>query len=152
MAAGGINDHLSGGFSRYSVDERWAVPHFEKMLYDNGQLVRLYADAYRMTGKHSWRSVFEETIAYVLRDMTHQDGGFYASEDADSEGEEGKFYVWTPAQVMAVLGESDGTVACRAFGVTERGNFENGTTVLYRAVELDAQEEAGLGSLREKAP
>ncbi len=150
MAAGGINDHLGGGFSRYSVDERWAVPHFEKMLYDNGQLVRLYADAYRMTGKHSWRRVFEETIAYVLRDMTHPDGGFYASEDADSEGEEGKFYVWTPAQVMAVLGESDGTVACRAFGVTERGNFENGTTVLYRAVELDALEEAGLGSLREK--
>ncbi len=150
MAAGGIYDHLGGGFARYSVDERWAVPHFEKMLYDNGQLVKLYADAYRVTGKRSWRRVFDETIAYVLRDMTHPDGGFYASEDADSEGEEGKFYVWTPAEVQAVLGESDGTSACRAYGVTERGNFEHGTTVLYRAVELDVLEEARLEGLSEK--
>ena len=150
MAAGGIYDHLGGGFARYSVDERWAVPHFEKMLYDNGQLVKLYADAYRATGKRSWRLVFEETITYVLRDMTHPDGGFYASEDADSEGEEGKFYVWTPAEVKTVLGESDGAIACRAYGVTERGNFEHGTTVLYRAVELDVLEEARLEGLRDK--
>ena len=150
MAAGGIYDHLGGGFARYSVDERWAVPHFEKMLYDNGQLTTLYADAYRVTGKRFWRRVFEETITYVLRDMTHPDGGFYASEDADSEGKEGTFYVWTPAEVKAVLGGSDGAIACRAYGVTERGNFEHGTTVLSRAVELDALEEAHLEGLRDK--
>jgi len=150
MAAGGIYDHVGGGFARYSVDERWAVPHFEKMLYDNGQLVKLYADAYRLTGNRAWRRVFEETIAYVLRDMTHPEGGFYASEDADSEGEEGKFYVWTPSEVKAVLGDKDGTIACRAYGITERGNFEHGTTVLHRAVELDPLEEARLAGLRDK--
>jgi uncharacterized protein len=150
MAAGGIYDHLGGGFARYSVDERWAVPHFEKMLYDNGQLVKLYADAYRLTGNRKWRRVFEESIAYVLRDMTLPEGGFYASEDADSEGEEGKFYVWTPSEVQAVLGDPDGATACRAYGVTDRGNFEHGTTVLYRAVELDPLEEARLAGLRDK--
>ena len=150
MAAGGIYDHLGGGFARYSIDERWAVPHFEKMLYDNGQLVKLYDDAYRVTGKRSWRHVFEQSIAYVLRDLTHPDGGFYASEDADSEGEEGTFYVWTPAQMEAVLGEFDAAIACRAYGVTATGNFEHGATVLYRAVELDALEEARLESLREQ--
>ena len=102
MAAGGIYDHVGGGFARYSVDERWAVPHFEKMLYDNGQLVKLYADAYRLTGNRAWRRVFEETIA------------------------------------------------CRAYGITERGNFEHGTTVLHRAVELDPLEEARLAGLRDK--
>jgi len=131
MADGGIYDHLGGGFARYSVDERWAVPHFEKMLYDNGQLVKLYADAYRLTGNQKWRRVFEDSIAYVLRDMTHagagrDGGGFYASEDADSEGEEGKFYVWTPTAVNAVLGKQDGEIACRAYGVSEQGNFEHG--------------------------
>lgn len=128
MAAGGIYDHLGGGFARYSVDERWAVPHFEKMLYDNGQMVKLYADAYRLTGNRKWKRIFEETIAYVLRDMTHPEGGFYASEDADSEGEEGKFYVWTPAEAKVVLGDTDGATACRAYGVTERGNFEHGVS------------------------
>ena len=150
MAAGGIYDHLGGGFARYSVDERWDVPHFEKMLYDNGQLVKLYADAYRLTGNRKWRRVFEESIAYVLRDMTHPEGGFYASEDADSEGEEGKFYAWTPTEVRAVLGDTDGAIACRAYGVTEQGNFEHGATVLHRRVELDPLEEAHLAGLREK--
>jgi uncharacterized protein YyaL (SSP411 family) len=150
MAAGGIYDHLGGGFARYSVDETWSVPHFEKMLYDNGQLVKLYADAYRVTGHARWKRVFEESIAYVLRDMTHPEGGFYASEDADSEGEEGKFYAWTPAGVQAVLGDVDGAIACRAYGITERGNFEHGTTVLHRAVELDPREERRLEGLREK--
>jgi uncharacterized protein YyaL (SSP411 family) len=150
MAAGGLYDHLGGGFARYCVDERWAVPHFEKMLYDNGQLVKLYADAYRATGKPDWRRVFEETIDYTLRDMTHPEGGFYASEDADSEGEEGKFYVWTPAQVQSVLGAPDAALACRAFGVTATGNFEHGSTVLHRAAALDAAEEAQLAGLRDK--
>ncbi|MGH8355173.1 MAG: thioredoxin domain-containing protein, partial [Pseudomonas sp.] len=150
MAAGGLYDHLGGGFARYCVDERWAVPHFEKMLYDNGQLVKLYADAYRATGKPAWRRVFEETIDYIRRDMTHPEGGFYASEDADSEGEEGKFYVWTPAQVQAVLGAADAALACRAYGVSAAGNFEHGSTVLYRATTLDAVEEAQLAGLRDK--
>jgi uncharacterized protein len=149
MAAGGIHDHVGGGFARYSVDERWAVPHFEKMLYDNGQLVKLYADAYRLTGRARYRRVFEDTIAYVLRDMTHPEGGFYASEDADSEGEEGKFYVFTAAEMRAILGEADGAFACRAYGVTEGGNFEHGATVLSREVELDALEEARLAGLRD---
>ena len=150
MAAGGLYDHLGGGFARYCVDESWAVPHFEKMLYDNGQLVKLYADAWRVTGKPAWRRVFEETIDYILRDMTHPEGGFYASEDADSEGEEGKFYVWTPSQVQAVLGDPDATLACRAYGVTATGNFEHGTTVLHRAATLDAAQEAHLAGLRDK--
>ncbi|MGU7774718.1 thioredoxin domain-containing protein [Burkholderia sp. MR1-5-21] len=149
MAAGGIYDQLGGGFARYSVDPHWTVPHFEKMLYDNGQLVKLYSDAYRLTGKRAWRHIVEETLAYVLRDMTHPDGGFYAGEDADSEGEEGKFYVWTPAEIKAVLGESEGTLACRAYGVTEHGNFDHGATVLHRAVEEDAQ-EAQLAGWRER--
>ncbi|WP_455285347.1 thioredoxin domain-containing protein [Cupriavidus necator] len=150
MAAGGIHDQLGGGFARYSVDERWAVPHFEKMLYDNGQLVTLYANAYRLTGKQAWRRVFEGTIAYILRDMTHPDGGFYAGEDADSEGEEGRFYVWTAAEVKAVLGESEGALACRAYGVTEGGNFEAGRSVLHRAVPLTTLEEARLEGWRER--
>ncbi|RDJ98892.1 thioredoxin domain-containing protein [Paraburkholderia lacunae] len=150
MAAGGIYDQLGGGFARYSVDARWAVPHFEKMLYDNGQLVKLYADAYRLTGKEAWRRVVEETIGYVLRDMTHPGGGFYAGEDADSEGQEGKFYVWTVAGIEAVLGDSDGAMACQAYGVTEHGNFEHGATVLQRAVELDALQAACLAGWRER--
>lgn len=150
MAAGGIHDQLGGGFARYSVDERWGVPHFEKMLYDNGQLVALYANAYRLTGKPSWRRVFENTIAYILRDMTHPDGGFYAGEDADSEGAEGRFYVWTPAEVKAVLGDSEGARACLAYGVTDRGNFEHGTSVLHRAAALDALDEARLEDWRER--
>jgi len=149
MAAGGIYDHLGGGFARYSVDERWAVPHFEKMLYDEGQLAKLYADAYRLTGAAAWRRIAEETCDYVLRDMTHPDGGFFASEDADSEGEEGKFYVFLPAQVREVLGD-DAQLFNRAYGVTERGNFEHGTTVLYRAAQLEPLEEAKLAGLREK--
>lgn len=150
MAAGGIHDQLGGGFARYSVDERWAVPHFEKMLYDNGLLVKLYADAYRLTGKQAWRRVFEGTIAYILRDMTHPDGGFYAGEDADSEGEEGRFYAWTPAEVKAVLGESEGALACRAYGVTDGGNFAPGRSVLHRAVTLPALEEARLEGWRNR--
>ena len=148
MRAGGIYDHLGGGFARYSVDERWAVPHFEKMLYDNGQLVRLYADGYRLTGDASWRLVLDETIEYALRDLAHPLGAFFASEDADSEGEEGRFYVWTPEQVVAVLGEQDGAFACRVLGVTAHGNFEGGRSVLHRAVEPDAADEGRFADAR----
>jgi uncharacterized protein YyaL (SSP411 family) len=148
MAAGGIYDQLGGGFARYSVDERWAVPHFEKMLYDNAQLVRLYADGYRLTGQPSWRRVFEESIEYVLRDLAHPAGGFFASEDADSEGEEGRFYVWTPQQVAAVVGDQEGPFACRALGITAAGNFEHGRSVPCRPLELEGAELTRLQGLR----
>ncbi|HEY5960539.1 MAG TPA: thioredoxin domain-containing protein [Polyangiaceae bacterium] len=149
MARGGIYDHLGGGFARYSVDEFWAVPHFEKMLYDNGQLIKLYADAYRISAKPAWRRVIDETIEYVLRDLSHPDGGFFSSEDADSEGEEGKFYVWTPAQIHAALGAEDGALFCRAYGVTEHGNFEHQATVLHRVPEVMVDEEHLLQLRRE---
>jgi hypothetical protein len=148
MGHGGIYDQLGGGFARYSVDERWAVPHFEKMLYDNGQLVRLYADAYRLTGKPFLRRIFEESIEYVVRDLSHPLGGFFASEDADSEGEEGRFYVWTPAQINEALGPQDGAFACRVLGVTDAGNFEGGRTVPYRALDLEPADQARFDSLR----
>jgi len=150
MAAGGIQDHLGGGFSRYSVDERWDVPHFEKMLYDNGQLVKLYADAYRHTRRPQWRRVFEDAIGYVLRDLRHPEGGFFASEDADSAGEEGAFYAWSPQEVRAVLGDDEALFACHAFGVFQRGNFSNGRSVLQRNAVLDAADLAHLEPLRRR--
>jgi uncharacterized protein YyaL (SSP411 family) len=150
MAAGGIYDHLGGGFARYSVDERWAVPHFEKMLYDNAQLVKLYADGYRLTQRASWRQVFEESCAYVLRDLRHPDGAFFASEDADSEGEEGRFYAWSAQEIVAALGPEDGAFAVRAYGVTAAGNFEHGRSVLHRGAVLEASESARLAEVRER--
>jgi uncharacterized protein len=124
MAGGGIYDQLGGGFHRYSVDEYWLVPHFEKMLYDNALLSRLYLEAYQATGDDFFRRVAEETLDYVLRDMTSPEGGFYSAEDADSEGEEGMFYVWTPEEVEASLDPEDARLAMRFWDVTERGNFE----------------------------
>ncbi|HET7480547.1 MAG TPA: thioredoxin domain-containing protein [Rubrobacteraceae bacterium] len=124
MANGGIYDQLGGGFARYSVDEYWLVPHFEKMLYDNALLSRLYLEAYEATGDPFYRRIAEETLDYVLRDMTSEEGGFYAAEDADSEGVEGKFYVWTPGEVEAALDPEDAKLALRYWDVTERGNFE----------------------------
>ncbi len=150
MAAGGIQDHLGGGFARYSVDERWDVPHFEKMLYDNGQLVKLYADAYRHTGRAQWRQVFEDAITYVLRDLRHPEGGFFASEDADSGGEEGAFYTWRPEEVRAVLGDEAALFACHALGVFARGNFTDGRSVLQRNAALDDADLAHLTPLRRR--
>ncbi len=124
MANGGIYDHLGGGFARYSVDDHWLVPHFEKMLYDNAILARVYTDAYRITGKEFYRRVAEETLDWVLREMTAPVGAFYSALDADSEGHEGKFYVWTPAEVTAVLGEEDGRLFASYYDVTTGGNFE----------------------------
>ena len=124
MAQGGIYDHLGGGFHRYSVDAKWLVPHFEKMLYDNAQLVRAYADLYKVTREPLFKSVIEETVTYLLREMFQPEGGFYSTQDADSEGEEGKFFVWTVGEVNRLIGEADGEIFCRIFDVTEEGNFE----------------------------
>ncbi|MFV1968518.1 MAG: thioredoxin domain-containing protein [Pirellulaceae bacterium] len=124
MARGGIYDHLAGGFARYSVDERWLVPHFEKMLYDNALLTGAYLDGYRATGNEDYRRVARETLDYVLEYMTDPEGGFHSTEDADSEGEEGKFYVWTPAEVEQVLGKEKAERFCDAYDVTSVGNFE----------------------------
>jgi uncharacterized protein YyaL (SSP411 family) len=147
MADGGLFDHLGGGFHRYSTDERWLVPHFEKMLYDNALLTRVYLDAYLVTGHERHARVARETLDYVLRDMTQPDGGFSSAEDADSEGEEGIFYVWRPDELREHLGDEDAALAMKAWGVTEAGNFE-GRNILHRAVDLAAlAKETG----REKA-
>jgi uncharacterized protein len=123
MAAGGMYDQLGGGFARYSVDEKWLVPHFEKMLYDNAQLIHLYLDAYLVSGEKRHADVARDIIRYVLRDMTHRDGGFFSAEDADSEGKEGKFYAWTKAELEKLLTKEEAEVAIKYFGITEQGNF-----------------------------
>ena len=160
MAAGGIYDHLGGGFARYSVDERWLVPHFEKMLYDNALLVGTYLDAYLATASRvgpavgstepahqevtggpalaeeslshptGYEAVIRQTCDYILRDMTDTEGGFHSTEDADSEGEEGKFYVWTPREIEAVLGHEAAVRFCYVYDVSDQGNFEHGKSIL----------------------
>lgn len=135
MAYGGMYDQLGGGFHRYSVDARWLIPHFEKMLYDNAQLAVAYFEAFRATGNPFYERIGREILDYVLRDMTDNKGGFHSAEDADSEGEEGKFYVWTPEQVIGVLGDNPGKMFCDYYGVTSGGNFENNTSVLHIRVE-----------------
>ncbi|MBI2308080.1 MAG: thioredoxin domain-containing protein [Rhodocyclales bacterium] len=125
MAAGGLYDHLGGGFARYSVDERWEIPHFEKMLYDNGPLLALYADAWALTGDELFRRVVEETAAWAMREMQLADGGYCASLDADSEGEEGRFYVWTPESAHALLTPAEYAVAAAHYGLDGPPNFEN---------------------------
>ena len=132
MAAGGIHDQLGGGFHRYSVDAEWLVPHFEKMLYDNALLSRIYLLAYQATGVEEYRDVATRAIDYVLRDLASPAGGFCAAEDADSEGEEGRYYVWSLDEVLAICGEDIGPVAARHFGVTAAGNFE-GANILHVA-------------------
>jgi uncharacterized protein len=130
MARGGIYDQVGGGFSRYSTDDEWLVPHFEKMLYDNALLSRAYLEAYQVTGKEEYARTAREIFTYLFRDMTDKEGGFYSAEDADSEEEEGKFYVWTPAELKKTLGDKDGTDFCKLYGVTEGGNFE-GHNILH---------------------
>jgi uncharacterized protein YyaL (SSP411 family) len=137
MARGGIYDQVGGGFSRYSVDEHWLVPHFEKMLYDNALLARLYLEAYQATGKDLYRRTATETLDYLLRDMRSPEGGIYSAEDADSEGVEGKFYVWAPEELEAALGAEDARIAAAYWGVTERGNFE-GKNILNLPREPEA--------------
>ena len=152
MASGGIYDQLGGGFHRYSTDARWLVPHFEKMLYDNALLARVYTHAWQVTGRPLYRRIVEETLDYVLREMTadypasaHKDGceetsGFFSAQDADSEGEEGKFFVWTPEEVTSVLGDEAGEVFCHYFDVTPGGNFE-GKSILNVKMDVGTAAE-----------
>ena len=132
MASGGIYDHVGGGFARYSVDNFWMVPHFEKMLYDQAGLVRAYVHAWQVTGEPRYRQVVEETVGYVLRDLRSPEGGLYSAEDADSEGEEGKFYVWRHDELVDVAGAE----AAAWYGATKAGNFE-GANILHRPVRGD---------------
>ena len=149
MSRGGIHDQVGGGFHRYSVDARWAVPHFEKMLYDNALLAPVYLHAYQVSGRDDLLEVCTRTLDYMARELRLSGGGFAASQDADSPGGEGAFFVWTPAQLREALGDDDGTLAARVFGVVDGGNFEHGTTVLSmpyplaqvaRSMSLDEQD------------
>ena len=124
MARGGIQDQVGGGFSRYSTDEKWLVPHFEKMLYDNALLLLAYLNAYQMTRKETYGYIARRTADYILRDLTDPEGGFYCGQDADSDGVEGKYYCFTPAESRAALGEADGSAFCQDYGISKRGNFE----------------------------
>ena len=142
MAQGGMYDLLAGGFARYSVDDAWRVPHFEKMLYDNGQLVPLYLTAFQRTGQAHYARIAAETLDYVLREMTLDSGGFAASQDADSEGVEGKFYAWTPAQIREAVGIVDGLRVSMLLEVTDDGTFEHGTSVLRLTTPLEELEAA----------
>ncbi|HEY6731722.1 MAG TPA: thioredoxin domain-containing protein [Solirubrobacterales bacterium] len=146
MLAGGIYDQLGGGFARYSVDAIWLVPHFEKMLYDNALLARAYLHGWQELRHDRYRRVCEETLDWMLREMRGPEGGFYSALDADSEGEEGRFYVWTPAQIRAVLGEGAEPIL-EYYGVTEEGNFE-GASVLHLAGGASAPEPPGLAEAR----
>jgi uncharacterized protein len=130
MARGGMHDQIGGGFHRYSTDRIWLVPHFEKMLYDNAQLAIAYLDAFRISRDPEFRNVARKTLDYVLREMTDESGGFYSATDADSEGEEGTFFVWTREEIENLLGKEEGDLVCRYFGVTAEGNFE-GKNILH---------------------
>lgn len=150
MYRGGIYDHLGYGFSRYAVDQQWLVPHFEKMLYDNALLALAYLETYQVTGNKEYAKIAEEIFHYVLRDMTSSEGGFYSAEDADSEGEEGKFYVWTPDQIEEVLGEEEGALFCEYYHITEGGNFEHGRSILHRIGQSDERVAARWGISEEE--
>ena len=147
MANGGLYDQLGGGFHRYSVDAQWLVPHFEKMLYDNALLTVAYCDAFQLTRKPLYTRIVSETLDYILRDMTDSSGGFHSAEDADSEGEEGKFYVWSPDEIMSVLGPQDAKMFCDYFDASNEGNFEHQRSILH--VRVATAEFAGRYSLNE---
>ncbi len=137
MASGGIYDHLGGGFARYSVDRHWLVPHFEKMAYDQAMLGRCYLHAWQVTGDARWRQVLDETLGHVLGVLCDPAGGIRSSEDADSEGEEGRFYLWTRGQFDDVLGPERGATAADWYGVTAGGHLAGGRSVLHRPVRGD---------------
>ncbi len=137
IAEGGIYDHLGGGFARYSVDPDWRVPHFEKMLYDQGQLLAAYADAYRLSDEEWLATTIRKTIDYMERDLLDSSGLFYSAEDADSEGEEGTFYVWTMGELRNVLSQAEFEAVRHRYGITEEGNFEHGKNVLHTTASVD---------------
>ena len=142
MARGGMYDQLGGGFHRYSVDAQWLVPHFEKMLYDNAQLARVYLHAWQVTGEPLFRAIVEETLDYVAREMTAPEGGFYATQDADTEGEEGKFFLWTPDEVREALG-GPATRFLELYGVTDAGNFEGRNILTFNGTAEEREAIAG---------
>ena len=147
MAKGGIHDHLGGGFARYATDQKWLVPHFEKMLYDNALLVQLYSELYQITKAEKYLQITRKTLDFVTREMTHPEGGFYSAQDADSEGEEGKFYVWHKKEIASILGDQTATdIFCEHYGATEGGNFE-GSNILNVRVPV-----ANLGLRHGKTP
>jgi uncharacterized protein YyaL (SSP411 family) len=136
MAEGGIHDHLGGGFARYATDQKWLIPHFEKMLYDNALLSQLYGELYQITKAQPYLQVMCKTLDYVIREMTHPDGGFYSAQDADSEGEEGKFYIWKKNEIESIIGDQTASdIFCEHFGVTQGGNFE-GSNILNVRVSI----------------
>ncbi len=136
MRAGGIHDHLGGGFHRYATDRDWLVPHFEKMLYDQAQIAWAYLEGFQATGDPRYAATARGIFAYVSRDLSAPEGGFYSAEDADSEGEEGRFYVWTPAEVEAIAGAADARAFMLRYGVTPEGNFEHGASIVHEARTL----------------
>ncbi len=141
MACGGMYDQLGGGFHRYSTDEKWLIPHFEKMLYDNALLMTAYREGWQLTGRPLFRRIVDEIGDYVLRQMhdAGETGAFYSTQDADTEGEEGKFFVWTPDELREVLGDEDGRRAAQFWGVVDQGNFEDGTSALHRLEAVDVE-------------
>ncbi len=155
MSQGGIYDQVGGGFARYSTDEQWLVPHFEKMLYDNALLARAYLEGFQATGKGEYARIARDIFDYLFRDMADPSGGFYSAEDADSEGVEGKFYIWKPAELRKILGEKDGEAFCSLYGVTAAGNFE-GHNILHLNADLPSalknlgKDEAWWRGAREK--
>jgi uncharacterized protein YyaL (SSP411 family) len=150
MARGGLYDHVGGGFTRYSVDERWLVPHFEKMLYNQALLAPLYVDAWRLTGNEAYRSAATETLDFVRRELTDPGGGFYSSLDADSEGGEGAFYVWTPDTLAEALGEEDAALFAKRYDVDHAGNFEGRSIPNLIAGKPPTDEEPRLRALRQR--
>ena len=165
MQGGGICDQLGGGFHRYSTDAKWNVPHFEKMLYDQALLLMAYTEAYQATRRQSYRQTAEATIAYVLRDLSSPEGAFYSGEDADSPGGEGRFYLWTVAEMDHALGPEDALIASLIYGATKEGNFQSpehgkGMNILSRVVPLgtvaaslglrEPELEARLKSIRQR--
>ncbi|MEO1526357.1 MAG: DUF255 domain-containing protein [Planctomycetota bacterium] len=157
MARGGVYDHLGGGFHRYSTDERWLLPHFEKMLYDNGQLMKAYTDGYRLSGNIAHRETVEGIYQWVAREMTSPEGGFYSAVDSESDAEEGKFYVWSHSEVLNVLGDSDGKRFCEVYGVQPGGNFkeeasghQSTNNVLHLSAPLGDDDREPLAVMRAK--
>lgn len=149
MAKGGIYDHLAGGFARYSTDEKWLIPHFEKMLYDNALLAELYFDAFLFQKEECWKNIACQTLNFISSELRSDEGGFYSSLDADSEGEEGRFYVWKKSEVEEVLG-SDSDIFCQVYGITEEGNFDKKENVLFLSQEIDIHKKTKVENLRAK--